>query len=359
MKKAGIIGFASWFPETVRENHEWPQAFTDNFKNKLVREDLNTFVNLRAEDTDNDMVIQYLKSEAGDPFFGTRKRRIAADKTLAVDAETSAAEAVLKKTGIKSHDISVLITYSTLPDRIMPSSANAVAFNLGATKAHCMGVDTGCASTISQMMVAQALIESGQAKYVLLIQSHIVLRGWPMLHPASPNVGDSATAILMGPSDNHILAGSYAVSHGEHYESVTYTRGKREDDTAWWLPSDKAFYMGSHDSAKAKELIMNTINAGKDTIQHAVKASGYAVDDISVVLSVQPRKWVPEGIARALGLAPSTAVQTFDEYAHLGPCGIIANLEEAEKRSLLKPGTVVAMYAQGAGFCRAAAIIAW
>lgn len=358
MKKAGIIGFASWFPETIRKNNEWPQEFTDNFKNKLVSEELNTFVNLRAEDTDNAMVMQYLRTETGDPFFGTQQRRVATDTTLAVDAETFAAEAVLKKTGIKSSDISIVASYSTLPDRIMPSSANAVAFNIGAIHAHCIGIDTGCASTISQMMIAHSLIGSGQAKYVLLVQSHVVLRGWPMLHPASPNVGDSATAILMGPTDQHTVIGSYAVSHGEHYTSVTYTRGK-EVDTAWWLPGEKGFYMGSHDSAKAKELIMNTINAAKDTIQQAVHSSGRAVKDIDVLLSVQPRKWVPEGIARALGIAPDKAVQTFETYAHLGPCGIVANLEEAERRSKLTPGAIVAMYAQGAGFCRASVIVEW
>lgn len=359
MRKAGILGFASWFPETIRKNSEWPQAFVDNFKSRNVSEELNTFVNLRAEDTDNAMVIQYLQAELGDPFFGTRHRRIASDATTSVDAETFAAAAVLEKAGVKGHDISILMSYATLPDRIMPSSANAVAFNIGATQAHCLGVDTACASTLSQIMLAQSLIESGQARYVLMVQSHIVLRGWPMLHPASPNVGDGATAILMGPSDKHRIAGSYAVSHGEHYSTVTYTRGKKEEDTAWWLPGEKGFYMGSHDSAKAKELIMNTINAGKDTIQRAIKSSSHAVSDIDVVLSVQPRKWVPEAIARALSLPATAAVQTFEDYAHLGPCGVIANLEAAEKRSMLKPGTIVAMYAQGAGFCRASVIVEW
>ena len=76
-------------------------------------------------------------------------------------------------------------------------------------------------------------------------------------------------------------------------------------------------------------------------------------------MSVQPRKCVPEGIARALGISAHTAVQTFEKYAHLGPCGVIANLEEAEKKSKLIPDALVAMYAQGAGFCRASVIVEW
>lgn len=359
MKKAGIIGFASWFPETVRNNSDWPQAFVDNFNSKNIKEELKTLVDLKAEDTDNAMVIEYLQSEMNDPFFGTVERRVAPDSVDAVEAETLAARAVLQKTGINSEEITILISFSTLPDRIAPTSGNAVAFNIGATKAHCIGVDTGCASVLSQMMIAQSLIESGHAKYVLLVQSHLVLRGWAMMHPASPNVGDGATAMLMGPSDKHRIVGSYALSDGSYYTSVTYTRGKKEDDSPWWKSSDKAFYLGSYDSAKAKKLIMNTINAGKEAIQQAISPTPYQINDIDLVLSVQPRKWVPEGIAISLGLQPSAVVQTFEKYAHLGPCGVIANLEEAESQSKLKPDTLVALYAQGAGFCTTSVIIKW
>jgi 3-oxoacyl-[acyl-carrier-protein] synthase III len=185
------------------------------------------------------------------------------------------------------------------------------------------------------------------------------MKSWPLMHPASPNVGDCATAILLGPTDRHTLIGSYALSHGEHYRSVTYTRGKEEDDLPWWQPSDKAFYLGSFDSLKAKQLILNTINVAKDTVKRAVDTTSYSVDDIDFLISVQPRKWVSEGIARALGLERSVAVQTFEKYAHLGPCGIIANLEEAESNGLLKPGSIVALYAQGAGFCRGSVILEW
>jgi 3-oxoacyl-[acyl-carrier-protein] synthase-3 len=359
MRKAGIVGMASWFPETIWENTKWPEIFIENFKNKRVREDLKTFVDIKASDTDNDLVIEYLEREMDDPFFGTVQRRIASETTTAVEAETMAAMKVLKKTGIDSKEIDLLISYSSLPDRIIPVSGNAVAHNIQATNAHCIGVDTSCASALSQLIVAKAMVESGTARYALLVQSHIVMKNWPLMHPASPNVGDCATAILVGPVDNHTIIGCYALSHGEHYKSVTYTRGKEEEDVPWWQPSDKAFYLGSFDSAKAKQLILNTINVAKDTVKKAIATTSHAVEDIDLLISVQPRKWVPEGIARSLGLPRKSAVQTFEKYAHLGPCGIIANLEEAETQGLLKPGTIVALYAQGAGFCRASAILEW
>lgn len=359
MKKAGIIGFASWFPEERRKNNEWPQAFVDNFKNKRMKEELKTFVDLNIEDTNSALVIEYLKTEMDDPFFGTVERRVAPKSLGAVDAETLVAKKVLQKVGLPSSKLDVIISYSSLPDKILPSGSNAVAHNIQAKNAHCMTVDTSCASTLSHIIVGKAMIESGAAKYVLLVQSHIVLKSWPMMHPASPNVGDCATAIVMGAIDNHNTVGSYALSHGEHYNSVMYVRGKSEEDVPWWQPSDKSFYLGSHDSQKAKELILNTLHAGKDTIEKALATTDHSVDDIDLLISVQPRKWVPGGIARALGLEADIAVQTFEKYAHLGPCGIVANLEEAETNNLLQPGKVVALYSQGAGFCTNSVILKW
>jgi 3-oxoacyl-[acyl-carrier-protein] synthase III len=78
-----------------------------------------------------------------------------------------------------------------------------------------------------------------------------------------------------------------------------------------------------------------------------------------VLLSVQPRRWVPLAIAEALGLDPSVAVQTFQRYAHLGGVGPIVNLIAARDLGKLQPGARIVMYAQGAGFTRAAASLTW
>ena len=49
----------------------------------------------------------------------------------------------------------------------------------------------------------------------------------------------------------------------------------------------------------------------------------------------------------------------FDEYAHLGGVGVVANLLAARAGGALDPGARVVLYAQGAGFTRAAALLSW
>jgi 3-oxoacyl-[acyl-carrier-protein] synthase III len=52
-------------------------------------------------------------------------------------------------------------------------------------------------------------------------------------------------------------------------------------------------------------------------------------------------------------------VQTFERYGHLGGVGPIVNLLAARDAGKLVPGARVVMYAQGAGFTRAAVSLTW
>ena len=53
------------------------------------------------------------------------------------------------------------------------------------------------------------------------------------------------------------------------------------------------------------------------------------------------------------------AVQTYERYAHLGGVGPSVNLIAARDAGRLQPGSRTVMYAQGAGFTRAAASLSW
>jgi 3-oxoacyl-[acyl-carrier-protein] synthase III len=68
---------------------------------------------------------------------------------------------------------------------------------------------------------------------------------------------------------------------------------------------------------------------------------------------------VPGAIAEGIGLDPEIAPQTFDEYAHLGGVGVVINLMAAREKNLLPPGSQALLYAQGAGFTRGAALLAF
>ena len=101
----------------------------------------------------------------------------------------------------------------------------------------------------------------------------------------------------------------------------------------------------------------DTVSFGAQTISEAAKRANMDVKDIKALASVQPRGFIPAAIAKRLGLAPSIAVTTYDRIAHIGGSGVVMNLLETLKTRNLSPGSPIALYGQGTGFTRAAAIV--
>lgn len=99
----------------------------------------------------------------------------------------------------------------------------------------------------------------------------------------------------------------------------------------------------------------DTVTFGSQTIRELCARLGVDLERISLLASVQPRGWIPGAIAGHLGLAPEVAVTTYEEYAHVGACGPILNWCRARERR--SADGLLALYAQGAGFTRAAALI--
>jgi 3-oxoacyl-[acyl-carrier-protein] synthase III len=140
--------------------------------------------------------------------------------------------------------------------------------------------------------------------------------------------------------------------------------GEERDAESPWYQAGGAMYVGSLDRAGFTRVFQETVRFGRDTVAEAARRAGLTASAIDLLACVQPRRWVPAGVAEALGLSADRAPHTFDELAHLGGCGIVTNLIEARRRGLLRTRPdgeppVVALYAQGAGFTRTAAIVRW
>jgi 3-oxoacyl-[acyl-carrier-protein] synthase III len=92
-------------------------------------------------------------------------------------------------------------------------------------------------------------------------------------------------------------------------------------------------------------------------VREAAERANVDLERIAVIASVQPRGFIPGAIAERLGLPRGRAITTYSEIAHVGACGPVFNLQRARARNLLPPGTMAALYAQGAGFTRAAVVL--
>jgi 3-oxoacyl-[acyl-carrier-protein] synthase-3 len=353
--KASVLGLGEWLPEMVRANDAWPAGFGARDAQDAESALLTDVRAGASEDACDRITARYVALEAGDPFVGSKRRRVASDEITAVEAETRAGRAALAEAGVDAGDVGLVLSWAAVPDRMTPSGGARVAHVLGAKRALAMGVDAACASTIAQIALASAMIESGRVRFALLTQSHLMTRAFPLGHPASPNVGDAATAVVLGATEKPGVLSTYAVTEGEFYDAVAFRRA-RDNDTRWFEPGG-ATYVGSYAPEDARALMKNTVRIAATTVREMMAAARVPVERIGALASVQPRKWIPAAIAEALGLPTTVAPSTFEEYAHLGGCGVVTNLLAARRSGLVGKGSLTALYAQGAGFTRAAALL--
>lgn len=351
---AFIKGLGAWYPDNVRGNDAWPAEFAEAGHEKGDR----TFNDIpEALDEAAHITTRYLLEEASDPFLGTVERRIADEDTTSVAAEVFAASRALEDAGLRPDQIDAVISYAVVPDRITPASGPAVAAALGIGTAPAFGMDAACATALLQIKTAVALVESGQAENVLLTQSHLLLRTFPLLHPAAPGLGDAATALVVGRSGRFRILETLAKTHGEFYPAVTWIRGSDDStDTPWWSPGGP-LRVGSRDREGAKALQRDTVTYGVRTMKELFEKAGVDAERLTLLASVEPRGWVPGAICQVLGLSASIAQSVYRTRGHLGACGPIANLESAYREGKLKNSGLAALYAQGAGFTRAGVLL--
>ena len=349
---AAISGLGAWYPEEVRDNEAWPADFGKKGRGQGDR----TFNDIpEALDAVAQVTNRYLEAEQDDPFLGVIERRFAPQHISSVEAECLAARQALMDANLGPGDIDLVISYSVTPDRLTPASGPKVADVLGIKNAVCWGMDAACATALVQIATAKALIESGQARNVLLTQSHLLLRTFPLLHPAAPGLGDAATALVVSSKGRFPILETVAHTHGEFYDSVTWIRDE-EAETPWWQ-AGSSFRVGSRDHAGAKQLQRDTVSFSVSTLREVVAKAGVDSERIKWLASVEPRGWVPKAVAEILGLEASVVSSVYRQRGHLGACGPVANLELAHREKNTENSGLIALYAQGAGFTRSAILL--
>ncbi|HEY3494217.1 MAG TPA: 3-oxoacyl-[acyl-carrier-protein] synthase III C-terminal domain-containing protein, partial [Polyangiaceae bacterium] len=217
--------------------------------------------------------------------------------------------------------------------------------------------DAACATALVQIQLASALVASGQASTVLLTQSHLFLRAFPMLHPAAPGLADAATAVVVRSQGRFPILATLGRTHGEFAPAVTWVRGDTDAEDAPWWQAGGPLRVGTRDRAQAKLLQRDTVAYGAQTLRELAQAAGIDLERIDILATVEPRGWVPRAIAELLGLDPAVVASVYETRGHLGACGPIANLALAYATGKTRSAKLAALYAQGAGFTRAAVLL--
>ena len=132
---------------------------------------------------------------------GIKERGKSAINETACDLAILASEKLFSKSEIDKNNIDTLIFVTQTPNQCLPSTSCEIHSFLGLSK-NCgtFDVNQGCSGYIYGLFLANSLIESGSAKYVLLLTGDTYTK---IIDPedssAMPLFGDGASASIIGP----------------------------------------------------------------------------------------------------------------------------------------------------------------
>jgi len=325
-RRAHVTGWGRYVPSQVLTNHDLE----------------------RMVDTNDEWIVART---------GIRERRVAAVNETTASMAAVAAMRAIRTAGIEPDDIDLILLATLTPDYWMPSTAALVKEAIGNTKAAAMDVAAACSGFVYAFASAQAYIQSGMAKHVLVIGAELLTRFL--------DYTDRSTCILFGDGAGAVvLSASDEPGGGLGIEMTTDPQGAY----MIWLPaggaksppSAETIARGEHYiRMEGKETYRFATKTMATTALESVRRSGLEPDDIALFIPHQANIRIVEAVAKGLGLPMERMFVNLDKYGNTSAASVPIALAEAVNEGRVQIGDNVVLVAFGAGFTSGAVTIQW
>jgi 3-oxoacyl-[acyl-carrier-protein] synthase-3 len=288
---------------------------------------------------------------------GIRERRVAAAHETTASMAAVAGLRAIRTAGIEPDDIDLILLGTLTPDYWMPSTAALVKEAIGNTRATAFDVMAACSGFVYGFATAQAYIQAGLAKHVLVIGAELLTRFL--------DYTDRSTCILFGDG-----AGAVDLSASEEPGGALGVEMTTEPQGAYmiWLPaggskappSAETIARGEHYvRMEGNQTYRFATKTMATTALESIRRSGLAPDDIDLFIPHQANIRIIEAVAKGLDLPMEKMFVNLDKYGNTSAASVPIALAEAVNEGRVKVGDNVVIVAFGAGFTSGAVTINW
>ncbi len=299
---------------------------------------------------------------------GIAERHIAAPDECASDLAFAAARKLFAS-GFDPSEIDALLLCTQSPDYFLPTTACLLQHRLGLpTRAFAMDFNQGCSGFVYGLGLAKGLIETGQAKRVLLLTAETYSK---YIHPLDKSVrtifGDAAAATLIegresgaealigpfvwgtdGSGANHLMV----PAGGARCPRSSETAAEIQDDSGNCRSRNNLFM----DGAAVFEF---TLRAVPEAFHQLLDRAGKTVDDIDLFVFHQANKYMLDTLRIALDLPKEKFYIAMRHCGNTVSSTIPIALSHALAEGRLEPGKTVMLAGFGVGLSWGSALIRW
>lgn len=297
---------------------------------------------------------------------GIQTRHIAAEGVCASDLGVAAAQQLFDNGDVVPGAIDFLLFCTQTPDYLIPSTACLVQDRLGlGTHVGALDINLGCSGYIYSLGVAKALIESGQARRVLLITADTYSK---LVHPGDRSVralfsdGASATVVSVDTASSEQIgpfvygtdgsgAGGLIVPSSAMREPQTAKTAREYTDHHGNTRSDQHIFMDGRAVVEFSQRVV------PDTVDKLCDKAGIGLDEVDVVVPHQASATVLDNIRENLGLAEGRFVTNMAHTGNTVSSSIPIAMQQAGLSGQLQPGALLLLVGFGVGLSWGATLV--
>ena len=302
-----------------------------------------------------DTTDEWIVSHTGISF-----RHVVADGQATSDLAIAAANTALKRAGLTSEDLDMIMVATATPDFLgFPATACIVQNGLRAPHTAAMDIVAGCTGFIYGLETARGFISSGFASNVLIIGAECLTRvmDWD----------DRDTCVLFGDG-----AGAAIVSAGseESDRGIIYSFIRSQGSGARFLErtAGGSRFPFDPDKMSITELYLHmdgrkvynfAVRVIVDCIKKILKKNGLDIEQVKYIVPHQANIRIVEAAAKRSKIPMEKFYMNIAEYANTSAATIPIALNEMWEKKLLKEGDLIITVGFGAGLTYGGNLIRW
>lgn len=286
--------------------------------------------------------------------IGIVARHVVSPGECASDLAVRAAESLFAEKGLDRAQVDYILLCTQSPDYFLPSTACLIQSRLG-VPASCGALDfnLGCSGYVYGLGLAKGLVETGQARNVLLLTAETYSKH---IEASDKNVrtlfGDAAAATwIQAVDDSAEAVGSFVYG-----TDGTGARHLIVESGGLRMPAGQG---DPYLRMDGPSIFTFTLKAVPEAVEAVLAKSGCALGDVDLFVFHQANAFMLETLRKKVKIPPEKFVCAFRDFGNTVSSTIPIALAESEKTGALKEGMTVMLVGFGVGLSWGACLVRW
>ncbi|MBN2327290.1 MAG: ketoacyl-ACP synthase III [Candidatus Omnitrophica bacterium] len=278
---------------------------------------------------------------------GMFARRVSDDSTAASDLAFQASEKALAASNVSAEDLDAILVATVSGDYSWPATACILQKKLGAKNAMAFDLSAACSGFVYGLSIAQAYIQSGQYKNILLVGVDLLTKvvDWTDRNTCVL-FGDGAGAVVIQPHEEKGVLCSELGADGSAADMLCVRcGGSRVPVTQEALDEKKQFLF-----MNGREIFRYAVRGMLQSCNKVLERTQKTIDDVSLIIPHQANTRILEAVAQKLGLSLKERFYlNIEKYANTSAATIPIALHESLEEGRLKQGDLAIFVSFGGG----------